>query len=99
MKHFVSMKKYNDLKLDSDCRIQCLAKQNEGLWDRLHEIEDYRNGLELENASLRDANRRLVYEKDETDAECNRMRHRLRELELMLGSMEAQWRQRTGAEV
>lgn len=96
---FVSRKAYDDLKLDRECQIQCLAKQNEGLWERIKAGEDYRSSLELENASLRDANRRLVYEKDEADAECNRIRHRMRELELMLGSMEAQWRQRTGAEV
>ena len=99
MRYFVSRKKFDDLKLDSECKVQYLAKKNEGLWDRLREIEDYRNGLEMENASLRDANRRLVYEKDESEEEKVRMRHRVRVLELMLGSMEAQWRQRTGAEV
>lgn len=87
----ISRREHEDALLDLESENVCARQQNEGLIKRIKLGEDYRSRLELENASLRDANRRLIYERDELTAELARKENQIRELQLIKESMEAMW--------
>ena len=96
---FVSRKAYEQKVLELESLNVCLAKQNEGLCERVRR-------LEAENASVKTANRsrlndiaRLTDIVENMGQELNRTRKELKKERLMRGSMEAKWSGRAGSEI
>lgn len=94
----IRRKAYEDLALDSECEIQCLAKQNEALWARIKAGEEYRDRLEREIQSTKTANRDRLQEIDgllrelkERDMRIAQLEHDLGHARLLCGSFEASW--------
>jgi len=77
----------------------CIKKSNEMLKKRIRLGEDYRSRLELEITSVKEANIRLLHEKEELERELMQTDHALREARLMCGSLEAHLSARQREEV
>lgn len=91
MKHFVTRRAYDDKVLELESEIVYVRNLNQTLKERIAHGEDYRHYLQKEIESLREANRRMVAELDGKNEELAAARHKLGDLRLQLGSMEARW--------
>ena len=101
----MTRREHEDLLLSMESEQVYLKQKVETLCERIQLGEEYRARLEKENATTRAKNRELVYRVDAMHEECDEKiseleallagkDKRIRELELMLGSFEAQWSRR-----
>ena len=97
-------REHESIMLDLECELVNKIKLTEVLQERIQMGEEYRDRLEMEIASLKGKNRELVQKLDsakaeveEKLAEIERLNMKIREQQLMLGSFEAQWANRSGS--
>ena len=97
----MTKREHEDLMLSMESEQVYLKQKVETLCERIQLGEEYRARLEMEIASLKGKNRELVHqlegaqiEIDEKLSRIERLNMKIRELELMLGSFEAQWSRR-----
>lgn len=87
----VTKKAYTDLALDLDCERVHFKKEIE----HAHELnESYKRVLKLvreENTSLKEANRKLLYEKDRMFLDLLEAQRECQELKTKISSLEARW--------
>ena len=104
----MTRREHEAILLELESELVHETKLNETLQERIRLGEEYRARLEKENATTRAKNRELVYRVDAMHEECDEKiseleallagkDKRIRELELMLGSFEAQWANRSGS--
>lgn len=92
----ITKSRHEDEMLDMQNLVVCGRKKNDALEkrgrvlaERIRLGEEYRARLELEIASVKETNIRLLREKDELERELSQRMHELREARLMCGSLEA----------
>ena len=97
----MTKREHESIMLDLECELVNKIKLTEVLQERIQMGEEYRDRLEMEIASLKGKNRELVHKLDSAETEIEeklsqieRLQMKIRELELMLGSFEAQWSRR-----
>lgn len=101
----MTRREHEEILLDLESELVHETKLNDTLQERIRLGEEYRARLEKENATTRAKNRELVHRVDAMHEECDEKiseleallagrDKRIRELELMLGSFEAQWSRR-----
>lgn len=91
MKYFVTRRTYDEKVLELQSENVYVRNLNQTLRERIAYGEDYRHYLQNEIDSLREANRRMVAELDSKTEELAAAHHKLGDLRLQLGSMEARW--------
>ena len=96
---------HDDAVLDLECELQHQRQRNEILQERIRMGEDYRARLERERDSLKGKNRELVHELDSAQtaldkerSQVEKLRMKIREQQLLIGSFEANWAARNERE-
>ena len=98
-------KEHKSLMLDMECELVNKVKLTEALQERIRRGEDYRARLERERDSLKGKNRELVHKLDSAQAaldaersQAEKLRMKIREQQLLIGSFEANWAARNEKE-
>ena len=99
----MTRREHADLMLSKECELQYQQQKNQTLTERIQLGEEYRARLEREIESTKKANRELVHtidgmqsELDDKKARIDRLAFKLKEKDLMIGSLEARYRGKDG---